>query len=247
MKILTLDTTTDTSSIAVADEDGLLAEYNFAHKMDLSRRLMPNVVSMLKDCGLKIKHINGIGVSLGPGSFTGLRIGVVTAKTLAQALNIPIVGITTLDLLAYQFDYLPNAIVCPLIKVRKGEVYWAFFHICNKKIEPITNYSAGPIDEVIVAAKSLFEDQKIECNKQKSEIIFCGDGMKEAMETLIKSLGDLVIPASDWLLYPKASILARLTAEKIAAGETSDPLSLVPFYIRRSAPEMRIEHESHHS
>ncbi len=240
MKILTLDTTTDTSSIAVANEDYLLAEYNFAHKMDLSRRLMPNVVSMLKDCGLKIKHINGIGVSLGPGSFTGLRIGVITAKTLAQALNIPIVGIITLDLLAHQFDYLPNAIICPLIKVRKGEVYWAFFHIHSKKVEPITNYSAGPIDEVIAAAKSLSKDQK--CG-----IIFCGDGMKEALETLINSLGDLVIPASDWLLYPKASILARLTLEKIAAGETSDPLSLVPFYIRRSAPEMRIEHGSHHS
>lgn len=242
MKVLTLDTTTDTSSIAVADENNLLAEYNFAHKMDLSRRLMPNIVSMLKDCALRIKDLNCIGVSLGPGSFTGLRIGVATAKTLAQVLNIPIVGIITLDLLAYQFDYLPNATVCPLVKVRKGEVYWAFFNTCDGKIKQITDYSAGPINEVIKMAQSLFPHPKIESQKSERRIIFCGDGVEDALEELSKSLGDRVVPASKWLSYPKASILARLTLEKIAAGETSDPLSLVPFYIRRSAPEMRLEH-----
>ncbi|MCX6375956.1 MAG: tRNA (adenosine(37)-N6)-threonylcarbamoyltransferase complex dimerization subunit type 1 TsaB, partial [Armatimonadetes bacterium] len=121
MKCLALDTTTDVSSIALADESGIIAEYNFAHRMDLSRRLMPNIVALLTDCGMEMKDVEAIGVSIGPGSFTGLRIGVVTAKTLAQALSIPIAGVVTLDLLAHQFDYLPDAVICPLIKVRKGE------------------------------------------------------------------------------------------------------------------------------
>ena len=157
MKCLALDTTTDISSIAVADESGLIAEHNFAHKMDLSRRLMPNVMALLKDCGLQMNDLQAVGVSLGPGSFTGLRIGVATAKTLAQALDLPIAGVVTLDLLAHQFDYLPEAVICPLIKVRRGEVYYAFYRASCGSIERLSEYSSGPIGNVIEHGLNLSE------------------------------------------------------------------------------------------
>ncbi len=231
MKCLALDTTTDVCSIALADESGLLAEYNFAHKMDLSRRLMPNIVSMLKDSGLETKDVQAVGVSVGPGSFTGLRIGVTTAKTLAQALNIPIVGIVTLDLLAQQFDYLPDGTICPLIKVRKGEAYYAFYHASGGTIARISEYDSGPISDVIKHAQTL----------GKSEILFVGDAVKDSIPTLSDGLGDLAVPAPAWLNYPKASILARLALERISSGQADDYITLVPFYIRKSIPEQRLD------
>jgi tRNA threonylcarbamoyladenosine biosynthesis protein TsaB len=248
MKCLALDTTTDVSSIALADESGLIAEYSFAHHMDLSRRLMPNIVALLTDCGMEIKDVEAIGVSIGPGSFTGLRIGVVTAKTLAQALSIPIAGVVTLDLLAHQFDYLPGTVICPLIKVRKGEVYYAFYRTTGAGIERITEYDSGPIAVVIECALSLAgpsgrplgEDSRSAVSSLQSPVSFCGDALADNLFLLLDALGDRVVPSPAWLSYPKASILARLALEKISAGDADDPISLVPFYIRKSAPEERL-------
>ena len=236
MKCLALDTTTDVSSIAVADETGILGQYDFAHRMDLSRRLMPNIISLLKDCGLEMKDVEAIGVSLGPGSFTGLRIGVVTAKTLAQVLGVPISGVVSLDLLAHQFDYLAQAVVCPLIKVRRAEVYYALFRADRGSIERVSDYCAGPIEKVIELAKGALPTKA-----GAAEVIFCGDGLSENLDALRQALGGIVIAAPPWLSYPKASILAQSALKKIAQGEADDPLSLAPFYIRRSAPEMRLE------
>jgi len=284
MKCLALDTTTDVCSIAVTDGPELLGEHNFAHKMDLSRRLMPNIVQLVKDSGLEMKGVEAIGVSLGPGSFTGLRIGVVTAKTLAQALTVPIAGVISLDLLAHQFDYLPDSVICPLIKVRKGEVYYALFRTGRGFIERIADYEAGPISKVIqsvgqeaprpslgegwpkagVRASGTSHPRPKRSRTSRREsglppagegasasgegsptppegVIFCGDALPDNLAALRNGLGERVIPAPPWLSYPKASILGRLAVEKIAAGESADPMALVPFYIRRSAPEMRME------
>ena len=233
MRILALDTTTDICSIAVAEDERLLGEYDFAHAMDLSRRLMPNIVALLKDSGLEVKDVQGIGVSLGPGSFTGLRIGVTTAKTLAQTLKVPIAGIVTLDLLAHEFDYLPQTLICPLIKVRKGEVYYAFYQAERGTLERISDYESGPVSEV--SHSSLLTPH--------SSLIVLGDALDENVPVLKEALGDRVILAPFWLSYPKASILARLTYGMILREETADPISLVPFYIRKSAPEVRAEME----
>ena len=204
--------------------------------MDLSRRLMPNIISLLKDCGLDLKDVEAIGVSLGPGSFTGLRIGVVTAKTLAQVLGVPISGIVSLDLLAHQFDYLAQAVVCPLIKVRRAEVYYAFFRADRGSIQRISDYDAGPIEKVIEFAKGALPTKA-----GLSEVIFCGDALLENLDALRQALGNVVVPAPPWLSYPKASILAQSALENVTQGKADDPLSLAPFYIRRSAPEMRLE------
>lgn len=231
MRILALDTTTDICSIAVAEDESLLGEYDFAHAMDLSQRLMPNILSLLKDSGLEVKDVQGIGVSLGPGSFTGLRIGVTTAKTLAQVLKVPIAGVVTLDLLARQFDYLPETLICPLIKVRKGEVYYAFYQANRGSLERISEYESGPVQDL--AHSSLITHH--------SPLILCGDAAADNLSALQDTLGDKVILAPDWLSYPKASILAKLAHDMILREETADPISLVPFYIRKSAPEVRLE------
>lgn len=231
MKILAFDTTTEVSSIAVADENGVLGEYNFAHHMDLSQRLMVDIVSILKDSHVDMKDLDAIGVSLGPGSFTGLRIGVVTAKTLAGTLGIPVVGVVSLDLLARQFDYLPGRLICPVIKVRKGEVYYAFYRSHSGGLERTSAYDARTIDQLMEHAREI----------EGGGIIFCGDALQANLPALREGLGDRVISAADWLNYPKASILARLTCERLQAGQVPDPTTVLPFYIRKSTPEIRLE------
>jgi len=231
MRILAFDTSTEISSIALAHEQGLIGEYNLANKMDLSQRMLPNIMAMLKDCRMELSDLDAIGVSLGPGSFTGLRIGVVTAKTFAQALNIPIVGIVSLDILAHQFDYLPYKLVCPVIKVRKGEVYYAFYRTHSGGLERISEYEAEPVEKLVEYARQI----------EGGEIIFCGDALEANFSELQAGLGDRFVPASAWLCYPKASVLAKLAMSRLASGESDNPLSLVPFYIRKSTPEMRLE------
>lgn len=231
MKILAFDTTTETSSIAIADESGTLAEYNFLHRMTLSQKLIPDIQSMLKDCGMEMKDLDGIGVSLGPGSFTGLRIGVVTAKTLAQVLNVPVAGVVALDVLAHQFDYLPYMLVCPMIRVRKGEAYHAFYRTHLGGLERISEYSAGPMDQLVSAAREI----------EGGDILFCGDALKENLPSLQEGLTDRVVPTPRRLWNPNASIIARLAIQKIDAGEASEPYSVVPFYMRKSTPEIRLE------
>lgn len=231
MICLGLDTSTDISSIALADDSRLLGEYDFAHKMDLSRRLMVNITKLLQDCGIRIRDLRGIGVSVGPGSFTGLRIGVVTAKTLAQVLDIPIAGIVSLDLLAHQFAHLPEALVCPIIKVRKGEVYHAFYKASRGTLDRLSEYGASPVADLIRQVGETFSS---------SPFFVCGDGVPDALVSLQEAFRDQVIAAPPWLAYPKAGMTARLAADRIASGQADDALSVVPLYIRPSAPEMRM-------
>lgn len=231
MICLSLDTTTDIASIALTDDTCLLAEYSFGHHRDLSCRLIPNIKAMLKDCKLDMSDIRAIGVSTGPGSFTGLRIGVVTAKTLAQVLDVPVAGISSLDLLALQFAYLPDAVICPVIKVRKGEVYYALFRTSGSSIARISEYSANPIEMMV-------DDIR---NTASGKVIFCGDGLTDNVEAISAAMGsDAVIPSS-WLSYPKGYLLACEAVRLIQAGLGADAYSLMPFYIRKSTPEIRLE------
>jgi tRNA threonylcarbamoyladenosine biosynthesis protein TsaB len=231
MKLLALDTTTDMSSIAVVEDGTMLGEYNALYRMDLSQRLLLNVKSLLQDCRIGMKDLDAIGVSLGPGSFTGIRIGVVTAKTLAQTLGIPLAGVVSLDVLAAQFEYLPDKLVCPIIKVRKGEIYYAFYRTHPGGIERISEYAAEMIESLIECARQMEGDS----------IIFCGDALDANLPDLRGGLADRVLPAPPWLCYPKASGLARLAMEKISAGGGEDPLSVMPFYLRKSTPEIRMD------
>lgn len=202
---------------------------------------MPNIVNLLKEVGMTMSDVEAIGVSLGPGSFTGVRIGVVTAKMLAHVLGVPLAGVVTLDLLAHQFDYLPETLVCPLIRVRKGEVYTAVYRTHRGLMERLSEYTACPIDKVTDKIRSV-QGSSNECARQG--VVFCGDGLPESVDLLRHELGDELIETSEWLSYPKAGKLAQLAVRKIKAGEAESPMTLVPFYIRRSAAETRMERAS---
>jgi tRNA threonylcarbamoyladenosine biosynthesis protein TsaB len=185
---------------------------------------------MLKDCSLELEDLDAVGVSVGPGSFTGIRIGVVTAKTLAQTLEIPAAGVVSLDILARAFSNQPDEVICPIIKVRKGEVYHAFYKAESGEVRRLTEYAALPV-----------ADLAREAAKMDEAIIFCGDALPAAGPELEGVLRERAVFAPEWMCYPRASVLAGIAREDMLSGRSGDTFSVVPYYIRKSAPEARLE------
>ncbi|MDO8682750.1 MAG: tRNA (adenosine(37)-N6)-threonylcarbamoyltransferase complex dimerization subunit type 1 TsaB, partial [Armatimonadota bacterium] len=148
MLILALDTSGDVCTIALCDDSGLVAQTVFKHKMDLLQRLAPNIKWALDDSGLTPNDLDAVAVSLGPGSFTGIRIGVTTAKGLAYAADKKIIGLPTLDILAAGMMAEPMDLIVPLLVARPGEVYNAIYRFDGKRPAKLTEDSALSIDEL---------------------------------------------------------------------------------------------------
>ena len=131
MKILAMDTSSVNATVAVCDENRILGEYTVSNERAHSQIIMPMLESLLNHCSLTIKDIDVFAVALGPGSFTGLRIGISAMKTLAQSLSKPIIGVSSLDEVASSF-FGTDKIICPIFDARRNEVYNALYLNGNK-------------------------------------------------------------------------------------------------------------------
>ena len=226
MLALAIDTSGNTAGLALGREDVLLAEYHFRNKMDLLRRLMPNVRSIISDARLTPSDLEGIVIALGPGSFTGLRIGVTAAKALAYALKKPIVGVPTLDVMAR--GLVPfKGIICPMIYAKPGEVYAALYESDGVTLQKTMPDAAISIDAL--------SDQLRELGTRN--ILLSGDGARCNLEAM-RQLGAIAPPEHD---FPRASVLLTMGIERLSAGEEDDLFSLIPHYVRRPTPEIRLE------
>ena len=134
MKILAVDTATKSCSVAVIDEDRLLAESTSFEDQTHSRHLLNIIDTVLGKAGLKIAQLDGFAVSIGPGSFTGLRIGIASVKGLAFSLNKPVVGVSSLQSLAFQCSKSPY-LICPVLDARKQELYFCRYRFNKGKLE----------------------------------------------------------------------------------------------------------------
>ena len=239
MLILALDTSGEMCTAALVDTpmggDFRIAtpraEITFRHKMDLLRRLAPNIKWLLDDNGLSAEDLDAFAVSLGPGSFTGLRIGVTTAKSMAYATGKKLVGIPTLDILAAGAMAEHGDIIAPLIVARPGEVYAALYRADDRGPGKLTDDLALPIGELLDKALGL----------KSKRVIFCGSGCRANRPAIEDFLGDKAIFAPEWTDHPRGEILGKLALDKLASGESDDPFSLVPLYVRRPTPEIRME------
>lgn len=225
MKILGIETATSILSLAIVDEGELFIDYTRCIGLRHSSELMPAIVRIIEENGLTIKDIDGLSVSLGPGSFTGLRIGLATAKGLAQALNIPLVGIGTLDGLASNLLF-PNRIICPILDAPKAEVYTALYRTCEGT-ERLTEYLA-------ISPQRLIE-------MIKEPTIFLGNGLKMYGDLIGEGLKGLAHFAPPHLWIPRASNIARLGLKEIKEGRIDDLSSILPIYIRKPEAEIKWE------
>lgn len=241
MIILGIETATMTGSVALMDEERLIAEYTLnlpqrskERKIGVSiplrrgthtSRLMPVIDRMLKDASLAIKDLDSVAVSLGPGSFIGLRIGIATAKGLAQGLNIPIVGIPTLDGLTFTLSHCKD-LVCPMLDARKGEIYTALY----KSGRRLSKYMACEPGELLKKIKAKIQSPK-------SKVIFLGSGVEGYGDLLKKRLGKKALFAPKARRLPNASAIAELGLRKLTRNKKSELFTLRPIYIRAPVGE----------
>ncbi|KUO50024.1 MAG: hypothetical protein APF76_06045 [Desulfitibacter sp. BRH_c19] len=229
MIVLGIDSSTQVNTVALIDHGRLLTETIMNTRKNHSQRLMPTIDMILKEVGINITDIDGVAVSSGPGSFTGLRIGMTTAKAIAWSLNKPLVGIPSLDGIAYNAQGV-SGIICPILNARRNEVYTALYRIKNGELERLCDYMV--IDPVKLI-------KKLDANE--GQITLLGDAIEEFALVFEKNLGDrLTIPTSANRL-PRASQVAYLGWKRLLKGETDNVINLSPLYIRKSDAEMKLD------
>ena len=222
MRIIAIETATLVGSIAIIDDERVISELTLNVKATHSEKLMAAMNHLLSESGLTINDMDGIAVSIGPGSFTGLRIGLSTAKGLSYGSGKPLIGISTLDALASNLPF-SRYLVCPILDARKGEVYTAIY----RKNEKVT-------DDMAVKPASLIE-------MIKEDTVFLGDGVSAYRNLLKEQLRDLYHEAPLPLQLPKASNVAMLALDRLRSNDVDDPFALVPRYIRKSEAELKLK------
>ena len=229
MIILSVDGATPVAGVAVVKDGVLLSEEMLNVGNTHSIQLMPMVAEVLEKCNFTMQDIDAVVTSKGPGSFTGLRIGMATAKGLVQGSGCKLVAVPTLDVLAANL-WGVDGLVCPIMNAKKNEVYTAFYQYVGGKLCLRGEYRA-------IGPKELAEELKENCEN----IWFIGDGVSVYRDLLVDILGARAhfSPLSHCL--SRAGVLAMLGYEKALAGEFEDLFTLVPLYVRKSEAEVRWE------
>jgi tRNA threonylcarbamoyladenosine biosynthesis protein TsaB len=223
MKILAVDTATLSCSVAIMDNGVLSAELTSVSNQTHSKHLMTMIDTVCGICRLEVGAMDGFAVTLGPGSFTGLRIGISTVKALAWSLKKPVVGISSLDALAWQCIPSPYPI-CTLLDARKQEVYCCRYH-----------YQAGELKkdgpEQVLALAEAISDIRNPC-------LFVGNGATLYEKDIIAKLGKLAHFAGRNHDNIRAASVAGLSLRRFRQAQTDDAALLVPHYIRKSDAEL---------
>ncbi len=222
MLILALDTATLVSSVALAGPDRLLAELTLQTKKTHSERLMPHIEELLALADTDKAAVGAIAVSIGPGSFTGLRIGLATAKALAYALRIPLVGVPTLAALAFGCP-APGALLAPTMDAQKGNIYVALYR-----------WQDGSLEEAMAPAVMEHTAAAAELAARAGRALVLGEAA-ELYAAAFRQAGHSI--AEPHVVMPRAGSVALLGARLLAAGVRHDAMALEPFYIRRSEAE----------
>lgn len=228
MKILAIDTSTMLGGIAIMDDLTLIAETRLNVKSTHSERLMTEIEHCLKQSSLKISDIDVFAVAIGPGSFTGLRIGLSAVKGLSYATGKPIVSVPTLDALALNFPYSRYP-VCTMLDARKKEVYAALFEWDNDNFKKLINETSINPEEFM---------RNVLLRGEYDKIIFAGEGAVIYKDKIIEVMSEKAVFASPEKTVPSPANVASLGIKKALRGEFSEPVSLVPVYIRRSEAEV---------
>jgi tRNA threonylcarbamoyladenosine biosynthesis protein TsaB len=216
--VLGIDTSTMTGGAALLKGEELVGESVLNIRTTHSERLLPALERLLADGGISVKDLNLVSVVTGPGSFTGLRIGVATAKGLSYALNVPAVGVTTLEGYGWQFQHFPGVVVA-LVDARREHVFWQAFQGGS----PINEPAYDSLQAVLDWCRS---------EAQSEPLLFAGDGSVHYAEQVKAS-----VPAALSLLRP--SSVAHLGYRRFLAGEQSDAFALNPTYMRQTEAERK--------
>lgn len=222
MIILGMDTSSANACVALMNDEKIIGEYTVSHDRTHSQIIMPMLDDMMKKCGVALEDVDVFAVATGPGSFTGLRIGISTVKTFAQVLKKPIVGISSLESLAANVTY--DGFVCPIADARRDRVYNAVYKSGECIVEPRVTPVAELADEL-----------------GDKNVMFLGDGMLKYGDLILNSSPELFTAAPVHLNMQNASSLCACAYKRALKGDFDNLYSLEPMYLRKSQAERELE------
>ena len=240
MNILAIDSSGLTASVALMKNGLITAEYIVNNKKTHSQTLLPMIDEIMKASETDPKELDGIAISKGPGSFTGLRIGSATAKGLGLALDIPIAEVSTLDALGYNLYGNEGCIICPIMDARRQEVYTAAYEFIPGENSLSDNvYKWKPLRQNKVIAEQAVPLEKMlkELEMLGKKVIFNGDGVSVYADIISKVFGCEYRFAPKTLLYQRAGSVAVLGEQILLDNGAVNADEHVPVYLRKSQAE----------
>lgn len=233
MYILALETTGKYGSASVIDESGQCVTASSREEMNHLKEIIALTEESIERAGIVKGDLTHIAASVGPGSFTGIRIGVTTARTMGQVMHLPCISVSSLEGMALHGMNLREneEIICPIINARRHQTYSGVWTVSDGNLKPILPEKQYMIEELLS-----------ELNKLEGKILFIGDGI-DAYEDIIASALD----ARRYSLteiehrYPDSAWVAKVALRKALQGETCFYKELLPNYMRKSEAEMRLE------
>ncbi len=217
MNLLAIETSTETGAVALLSGATLQAEMRIRRKRVQSRKLVPAIQNMLDDLEWNFRDLNGIAISVGPGSFTGVRIGLSVAKGLAFARDLPVTSVISLDALALPFSG-SNRLVCSLIRFRKTDYYAAMFKWDGSRMERVSQYEVLDMSDL----NHFLVDGAV----------LAGDFSEEEIENLKKFVKRDVSLAAPVHRHVSAFSVGLLGLENFRRGRVEDVARLEPFYMK---------------
>lgn len=221
MIILSADTSTAYYSVGLSDDEHVLAEVTVEGGRKHSERLLETVDWLLRECGLELGDVEMLAISHGPGSFTGLRVGVSAWKGLALGADLPLVGVSTLDAMARLFP-APEGVLCPLLDAKMHEVYGALYRFENGQRLKVKTDSVGPVEEMLEGLPG--------------PVMCLGEGAEEYRDRIEQVLPEAAF-APEGYNFPRASAVACEAMHALSKGASCDAAQLRPVYLRKSQAE----------
>ena len=225
MLVLGIETSTPKTSVAIGSAIELVAGYQLGRGKTNDQVLVPAIERLLSDAGLSWKQINGIAVGLGPGLFTGLRVGVATGKALAQSLGVPIVGMSSLDVLAYTVRHT-RRLICTCVDARRKEVFWAFYRPVPGGVQRVTDFRCAAPEHCLNEIEAMGEPVLAVGN---GPLVYRDAFEHEVRRVELAGTGDSA---------PTAVPLIELAVRRFEREETDRLTELKPLYIRKTDAEL---------
>ncbi len=222
MLILGIETATQQVGVAIGGHEGVIATFEVARGRRHAEILTPAIEFICAQAGVDIDEIGCVAVDVGPGLFTGMRVGLAAAKALALALRIPMIGISSLDLLAFPCRHTDRVVV-PVIDARKGEVFWAMYRQVPGGVQQVTPPTVGPVDELV--ADLLARSQEALC---------VGDGAARYSDEIVEGYRcEISAP-----VHPSVGALVQLAHARALREDWVRADEIEPIYLR--APDAQI-------
>ncbi|HZB70847.1 MAG TPA: tRNA (adenosine(37)-N6)-threonylcarbamoyltransferase complex dimerization subunit type 1 TsaB [Acidimicrobiales bacterium] len=224
MLILGIDTATPAVGCAIGGHEGVLASFSAARGRRHAETLVPAIDHLRRAVGIELDELGAVAVDVGPGLFTGLRVGVATAKAMASALRVPVVGVPSLDLVAFPVRFTPR-LVASVVDARRGEVFFAFYRQVPGGIQRLSEPRVGSTDELTAELLATGE----ECLAVGDGAIRYADELRELTTVEVADAG---------LAHPSAASLVQLAHARAIREEFVNPWDVEPVYLRKADAEI---------